>query len=206
MNSELLQTYLVTDEGQLHGRDFFAVIEEALQGGITLLQLREKNGTSKEFYEKAVKLKELSIHYHVPLIINDRVDIAIAVDADGVHVGQMDLPVTVVRNIIGQDKIVGVTANTAALAVKAQREGADYVGAGAMFPTGTKKDTTALAIDKLQEITASITIPVVAIGGITVDNASQLVGSGIAGVAVSSGILGADTIAEAAKALRNIKF
>lgn len=203
---QALALYLVTDKGRLEGRDFYTVVEEALAGGITMLQLREKKETGRQFYETAVRLKAMAQKYQVPFLINDRIDIALAVDADGVHVGQKDIPVAVVRELVGKHKIVGATANTALLAQKAQKEGADYVGAGAVFATGTKEDAKPLTKEELTHIAESITIPVVAIGGITVENAPKLVGTQIAGLAVSSGILASHRIKETIEAFHKIKL
>lgn len=193
-DSKMLKVYLVTDNGQLKGRDFFDVIEESLKGGVTLVQLREKNITSREFYEKALKLREITKKYNVPLIINDRVDIAMAVNADGVHVGQKDIPVSEVKRISGGKLIVGATANTVELAKEAEKQGADYIGSGAMFSTPTKDDAKPMTKDMLKNIVNSVNIPVCAIGGINIDNVIELKNTGIAGVAVSSGIMGVENV------------
>lgn len=199
-----LGVYLITDEGKLQGRDFYAVVEKALQGGVTMVQLREKKGTSREFYEKAKRLRILTMQYQVPLIINDRVDIALAVSADGVHIGQKDIPAQEVRKITGNSMIIGVTANTIELARQAEADGADYLGTGAVFSTSTKQDAKPLTIERLKEITTSVHIPIVAIGGITIENAKALEGSGVAGMAVSSGIMGEKNPDEAAEKLKKI--
>ena len=193
-DSKMLKIYLVTDNGQLKGRDFFDVVEESLKGGVTLVQLREKNITSREFYEKALKLREITKKYNVPLIINDRVDIAMAVNADGVHVGQKDIPVSEVKRISGGKLIVGATANTVELAKEAEKQGADYIGSGAMFSTPTKDDAKPMTKDMLKNIVNSVNIPVCAIGGINIDNVIELKNTGIAGVAVSSGIMGVENV------------
>ncbi len=193
-DSKMLKVYLVTDNGQLKGRDFFDVVEESLKGGVTLVQLREKNITSREFYEKALKLREITKKYNVPLIINDRVDIAMAVNADGVHVGQKDIPVSEVKRISGGKLIVGATANTVELAKEAEKQGADYIGSGAMFSTPTKDDAKPMTKDMLKNIVNSVNIPVCAIGGINIDNVIELKNTGIAGVAVSSGIMGVENV------------
>lgn len=186
-----LTLYLITDNNALNGRDFFECVESALKGGVTMVQLREKNITSREFYLKALKLKEMTSYYNIPLIINDRLDIALAVNADGVHVGQNDIPVKVVRNIVNKDFIVGATAPSKELALNAEVEGADYIGAGAVFTTKTKSDTKSLSKIELNKICTSIKIPVTAIGGICLKNISELKNTGICGAAVSSGIMGA---------------
>lgn len=193
-DSKMLKVYLVTDNGQLKGRDFFDVVEESLKGGVTLVQLREKNITSREFYEKALKLREITKKYNVPLIINDRVDIAMAINADGVHVGQKDIPVSEVKRISGGKLIVGATANTVELAKEAEKQGADYIGSGAMFSTPTKDDAKPMTKDMLKNIVNSVNIPVCAIGGINIDNVIELKNTGIAGVAVSSGIMGVENV------------
>ena len=202
----LLKVYLVTDHMALKGRDFYQAIEQALQGGVTLVQLREKEISSREYYEKAVKIKNLTDQYSITLIINDRVDIALAVGAAGVHVGQKDLPVSKVREIVGSQMIVGATAKTVSLAVQAEKEGADYIGSGAIFQTSTKQDAAALSMKELKEITTSIHIPVVAIGGINIGNMEQLKGTGVAGIAVSSGILGEMEPAKAAEKMKKAQF
>lgn len=205
-DSKMLKVYLVTDNGQLKGRDFFDVVEESLKGGVTLVQLREKNITSREFYEKALKLREITKKYNVPLIINDRVDIAMAVDADGVHVGQKDIPVSEVKRISGGKLIVGATANTVELAKEAEKQGADYIGSGAMFSTPTKDDAKPMTKDMLKNIVNSVNIPVCAIGGINIDNVIELKNTGIAGVAVSSGIMGVENVFDISNTFLKLKY
>ena len=201
LNCEL---YLVTDRTVLNNMDLYFSVEKAILGGVTLVQLREKALTSREFYNTAIKIKEITDKYCIPLIINDRLDIAIAVDAAGVHLGQKDLPADVARSIIGNDKIIGVSTATIEEAVIAEKAGADYIGVGAMFSTKTKDDTRAVTIELLTEIKHSVTIPVAAIGGITEDNASLLKPSGIDGIAVVSAILGKKDVKEAAKTMKEI--
>lgn len=205
-DSKMLKVYLVTDNGQLKGRDFFDVVEESLKGGVTLVQLREKNITSREFYEKALKLREITKKYNVPLIINDRVDIAMAVNADGVHVGQKDIPVSEVKRISGGKLIVGATANTVELAKEAEKQGADYIGSGAMFSTPTKDDAKPMTKDMLKNIVNSVNIPVCAIGGINIDNVIELKNTGIAGVAVSSGIMGVENVFDISNTFLKLKY
>ena len=205
-DGNFLKVYVVTDNGQLRGRDFFEVVEESLKGGVTLIQLREKNITSREYYEKALKLHELTKKYNVPLIINDRVDIALAVGAEGVHVGQKDIPVSEVKRISGGKLIVGATANTVELALEAERQGADYIGSGAVFTTPTKDDAKPMSKKKKKNITDAVKIPVCAIGGINIDNVEKLKGTGIKGVAVSSGIIGADDVYGVSKRFFDLKF
>ena len=189
-----LKFYLVTDSDILRGRDFYNSIEEALKGGVTMLQLREKNASGKEFLEKAIKLRELTKKYNVKFIINDRVDIAMLCDADGVHVGQSDIPANKVREIIGEDKIVGVSARTVEEALTAKENGADYLGVGAMFTTRTKLDAKSVSIEKLKEIKEVIKLPVVAIGGLSLSNIYKLKECNVDGYAVVSAILGAENI------------
>lgn len=191
--------YLVTDRDVLRGRDLIKCIEESILGGVTLVQLREKNVTSREFYEIAIKVKEVTSKYNVPLIINDRLDIALAIDADGLHIGQKDLPASVARKILGKDKILGVSAATLKEAIKAEKDGADYLGVGAVFSTSTKKDTRDVSYETLSSITASVNIPVVAIGGINENNVTKLKGSNIDGIAVVSCILGKEDVKGAAE-------
>lgn len=199
-----LKLYLVTDNNQLRGRDFFNVVEEAIRGGVTMVQIREKNITLREFYEKALLLKNITNRYHIPLLINDRVDIAMAVDAEGVHIGQKDIPVSEIRKIFGSEKIIGATANTIELAIEAEKQGADYLGVGALFSTTTKKDTKPISTHKLKEIAKSVKIPVVAIGGISIDNIEKLDKTDIDGVAVSSGIMGYDDILDKTNMFKNM--
>ena len=189
-----LKLYLVTDSDILRGRDFYNCIEEALKGGVTMLQLREKNASGKEFLEKAIKLRELTKKYNVKFIINDRVDIAMLCDADGVHVGQSDIPANKVRELMGEDKIVGVSARTVEEAIRAKENGADYLGVGAMFTTRTKLDAKSVSIEKLKEIKELIKLPVVAIGGLSLSNIDKLKECNVDGYAVVSAILGAENI------------
>ena len=186
--------YLVTDRDVLRGRDLIKCIEESILGGVTLVQLREKNVTSREFYEIAIKVKEVTSRYNIPLIINDRLDIALAIDADGLHIGQKDLPASVARKILGKDKILGVSAATLQESLKAEKDGADYLGVGAVFSTSTKKDTRDVSYETLSSITSSVNIPVVAIGGI-----NELKESNIDGIAVISCILGKEDVKGAAE-------
>ena len=168
---------------------FCTIVEKALQAGVTVLQLREKTATTRDFYQLALRIKPIARQYNVPLLINDRLDIALAVDADGVHVGQEDLPVAVVRRLIGPDKILGATAATVAAAQTAEREGADYIGSGAMFPTLTKPGKQVLPLNMLAQIKQAVQVPVVAIGGITADNLLTLKITGVDGLAVVSAIM-----------------
>ncbi|KAE9631352.1 thiamine phosphate synthase [Defluviitalea raffinosedens] len=198
--------YLVTDRDILAGRNLESAVEEAIQGGVTLVQLREKDITSLEFYNMALRIKRITSQYNIPLIINDRLDIALAVDAEGVHLGQRDIPCVIARKIIGENKIVGVSASTLEEAKKAEKDGADYIGVGAVFPTSTKQDARDVSVDLLKEIKQSVAIPVVAIGGINEDNVSLLKDTNIDGIAVVSAILGKKDIKSAAFCLRNQRF
>ena len=198
--------YLVTDRRNKTDDEFLNIIEEAIKGGTTIVQLREKTASTKEFYDLALKVKEITSRYGVPLLINDRIDIALAVGSDGVHIGQDDMPADIAREIIGEDKILGVSASTVEEAKKAEIDSADYIGSGAVFPTSTKDDADSVSKEELKEIVDSIDIPVVAIGGITVENASTLKGSGIAGVSVVSAIMSAEDPKEASEKLKEIYF
>ncbi|SDI54074.1 thiamine phosphate synthase [Desulfosporosinus hippei] len=194
--------YLVTDRKILGSRDLAACVEKAIQGGVTLVQLREKSVSSKEFLELALRVKEITSHYEIPLIINDRLDIALAVDAEGLHIGQDDLPMIKARELFGKDKIIGVSASTLEEALLAQQQGADYLGVGAIFSTATKADAPEVSLEQLSQIKKSVSIPIVAIGGINLSNLKQVIGTGIDGVSVVSAILAQEDILQAAKKFR----
>ena len=198
--------YLVTDHRDKTDEEFLKIIEEAIKGGTSIVQLREKTASTKDFYQLALKVKEITSKYDVPLLINDRIDIALAVDSEGVHIGQDDMPADIARKIIGEDKILGVSASTVEEAKKAQEGGADYIGSGAVFPTATKDDADSVSKEELKEIVDSIDIPAVAIGGITLENAGTLKDTGIAGFSVVSAIMSADDPKEASQKLREIYF
>ena len=198
--------YLVTDRRNKTDEEFLNIIEEAIKGGTTVVQLREKDASTKEFYDLALKVKEITHRYDVPLLINDRIDIALAVDSEGVHIGQDDMPADIARSIIGEDKILGVSASTVEEAKKAELDGADYIGSGAVFPTSTKDDADSVPLDLLKEIVDSIDIPTVAIGGITLENAPLLKDSGIAGFSVVSAIMSAEDPKGASLKLKEIYF
>ena len=198
-----LSLYLVTDKSD-DVEKFLNTIEEAIKGGTTVVQIREKTAETLDFYNLALKVKEITTKYHVPLIINDRVDVALAIDADGVHVGQSDMPCDVTRRLIGEDKILGVSAATIDEAQKAQKDGADYIGTGAVFPTQTKDDAPKITKDDLKEIVKSIDIPVVAIGGISLENAHELKDTGIAGLSVVSAIMSSDNPKKSSEELLEI--
>ncbi|QAT40714.1 thiamine phosphate synthase [Clostridium sp. JN-9] len=193
--------YLVTDRDLLKNIDICTAVEQAIQGGVTLVQLREKELSSLEFYNTALKVKKVTDKYNIPLIINDRLDIALAVDAAGVHVGQSDIPAAIARKLIGPDKILGVSTATVEESIEAEKNGADYIGAGAVFPTSTKLDARAVTVEMLKSIKKNIKIPVVAIGGISENNVQSLRDADIDGVAVISAILGKQNIKEASESL-----
>lgn len=205
MNKKLdYSLYLVTDRSVLGNKSLEESIKKAILGGVTVVQLREKMVSSMEFYNIALKVKAITDKYNVPLIINDRLDIALAVDAAGVHVGQKDLPAKVARKVLGDKKILGVSTATVKEAIKAEKDGADYLGIGSVFQTSTKKDARNISVDKLREIKGFVNIPAVAIGGVNESNVSKLKGTNIDGIAVISAILGKDDVGLAATNLKNI--
>ena len=191
---KMMKLYAVTDRAWTGKQTLFEQAEAAMRGGITCLQLREKNMDKDEFLKEALEMKDLCRSYNVPLIINDDPYIAVKSGADGVHIGQKDMSLKEAREITGNGMIIGVTAALPELAVKAEKNGADYIGSGAVFGSSTKADAKPLSHDVLREITASVKIPVVAIGGITRDNMAKLAGTGIAGAALVSAIFSADDI------------
>lgn len=197
-----LLLYAVTDRHWLGKRSLKEVVKESLDGGVTFVQLREKTLEDDKFLEEAKELKQLCKEYDVPFVINDNVDIAIAMDADGVHVGQSDMEAGNVREKLGPDKIIGVSAQTVEQAVLAEKRGADYLGVGAVFPTGSKDDAVEVSHETLKAICEAVSIPVIAIGGISVNNVSELAGSGIVGIAVISAIYAAKDIKKAAEDLK----
>ncbi len=197
-----LLLYGVTDRHWLNGRTLSEVVRESLAGGVTMLQLREKHLDDATFLAEARALQRLCREFRVPFLINDRVDICLAIGADGVHVGQSDMEAGDVRAKLGPDKIIGVTAKTVEQARLAEQRGANYLGVGAVFPTGTKSDTSVIRHETLQEICAAVSIPVVAIGGITQENAGLLSGRGVHGIAVVSAIYGQQNIRLAAEELK----
>lgn len=197
-----LLLYAVTDRSWLNGQTLYDQVESALKGGVTFVQLREKNLDDEAFFEEAQEIKELCARYHVPFVINDNVELAARIGADGVHVGQSDMEAMDVRKILGPDKIIGVSAQTVEQAKKAQEHGADYLGVGAVFPTGSKADAVEVERRVVKEICDAVDIPVVAIGGITVDNVTELKGNGLDGIAVISAIFAQKDIEQAAKMLK----
>ena len=190
--------YAVTDRSWLkEGQSLFAVCEDVLAGGATFLQIREKDLDADSFEAEAAKLRDLCRKYHVPYVVNDSVEIALAIDADGVHVGQSDIQGRDIRSLIGPDRILGISAGTVEEAVAAEAAGADYIGVGAVFGTSTKANVRNLSVEKLREICTAVSIPVVAIGGINAGNLPALSGSGVDGVAVVSAIFASETPGEA---------
>ena len=196
--------YLVTDSELMSTETVEQAVEQAIKGGCTLVQLREKKLSSLDFYKTALKVKTITDHYNIPLIINDRVDIALAVDAAGVHVGQSDLPAKIIRNIIGNDKILGISASSLTEAMQAEKEGADYLGVGAMFITGTKTDAELVSLESLKEIKRTTSLPIVAIGGINKDTIPLLADTGIDGIAVVSAIISEKDIFMAASKIKSL--
>jgi len=184
MLKETLRLYLVTNRYQDPLETFLKKVEQACQSGVTMIQLREKQLTTNQYYELAKIVKQITDTYQVPLIIDDRLDVCLAVDAAGLHIGDDELPVSVARQVLGTEKILGVTAKTVKRALEAEKSGADYLGTGAIFPTTTKENTPITLISTLKDICQAVGIPVVAIGGLTCENIHQLSGTGIAGIAV----------------------
>lgn len=203
-DKESLLLYAVTDRAWLDGATLYEQVELALQGGATFIQLREKELDEENFLKEAIEIKELCGRYGVPFVVNDNVDIALRMNADGVHVGQSDMEAGDVRKLIGEDKILGVSAQTVEQAVMAQKRGADYLGVGAVFHTGSKDDADDVSHETLKAICDAVDIPVVAIGGISRDNVMQLSGSGICGIAVISAIFAQKDIKAATAELKEL--
>ena len=194
MNREALRLYLVTNRYQDSLESFLEKVETACRSGVTIIQLREKNLTTNQYYQLAKQVKEITDAYQVPLIIDDRLDVCLAVDAAGLHIGDDELPVSVARQVLGPEKILGVTAKTVKRALEAETSGADYLGTGAIFPTTTKENAPITLISTLKTICQTVAIPVVAIGGLTSENIDQLAETGIAGVAVVRDLMQAEDI------------
>ena len=194
MNREVLRLYLVTNRYQDSLESFLEKVETACRAGVTLVQLREKTLTTNQYYQLAKEVKEITDAYNIPLIIDDRLDVCLAVDAAGLHIGDDELPVSVARKVLGPEKILGVTAKTVKRALEAEEGGADYLGTGAIFPTTTKENAPITLISTLKTICQRVAIPVVAIGGLTSENIDQLMGTGIAGVAVVRDLMQAEDI------------
>lgn len=196
--------YLVTDRDLMSTKDLETAVEKAIDGGVTMVQLREKSASSRQFYEQAVYIKKITDYYGIPLIINDRIDIALSVNATGVHIGQSDIPASVARKIIGKDMILGVSASSVREALQAQNDGADYLGVGAMFPTGTKTDAQTVSMEELRQIRQAVSLPIVVIGGINRENAASFRDTGIDGLAVVSAIISQPDIKAAAGELKRL--
>lgn len=194
--------YFITDSTGFSEEEFLYRVEQALKGGVTLLQLREKDKATREYISLAEKVHRLTKRYGIPLIIDDRVDVALAVDAEGVHLGQSDMPVDIARRILGNDKIIGATAKTVQQALEAFRNGADNLGVGAIYPTTTKVKTVLTSVDTLKDIVKSVPIPVNAIGGLNKDNMDVLRNTGIAGICVVSAIMKAENPQTAATEIK----
>lgn len=198
--------YLVTDRTLMSTATLTEAVEQAILGGCTMVQLREKELSSLEFYKQAMEIKQITDQYHVPLIINDRIDIAMAVKADGVHIGQSDIPAAVARKLIGADMLLGVSAASVTEALQAEKDGADYLGVGAMFPTGTKTDADLVSMEELQNIRQAVNLPIVVIGGINKENASLFHSAGIDGLAIVSAIIAQPDIRKAAAEIKELFY
>ncbi len=201
ISEEQMRLYLVTDSTGLPEDLFLNKVEQALKGGVTFLQIREKDKSTRQYIELAGKVHEISRKYNVPLIVDDRIDVAMAIDAEGVHLGQSDMPIDIAREILGEDKIIGGTTKTVEQAVEAYQNGADYLGVGAIYPTTTKVKTVLTSVDTLKDICAAVPIPVNAIGGLNKDNIFVLKEAPIAGICVVSAIMKAEDSYLAAKEL-----
>ncbi len=195
--------YLVTDRRLMSSQTIEESVGAAVAGGVSVVQLREKDCTSREFYELAVRVKKITAPKNVPLIINDRIDICLAADADGVHLGQKDVPCAEARRILGADKLIGVSAALLEEACQAQADGADYLGVGAVFPTETKSDTRPVTVEIIREIRKAVTIPFVVIGGVNEENIGKLYGLGINGAAVVSAVASRNDVSAAARIMRS---
>lgn len=194
LNNKSLLLYAITDSSWLNGKTLPEAVEEAILGGATFIQLREKNLNYEEFLKIAIEVKSVTDKYNIPFVINDNVDVAVQVDADGAHIGQSDEEINIAREKLGNKKIIGLSARTVEEAVKAEENGADYIGVGAIFNTSTKLDANTVSIETLKQICKTVKIPVVAIGGISKDNVHELMGTGIAGISVVSAIFAQDNI------------
>jgi thiamine-phosphate pyrophosphorylase len=197
--------YLVTDRSFLGSQSIEKAVEEAIKGGVTVVQLREKNLSTREFYNLGLRLKTITSYYKVPLFINDRVDIALAIDADGVHLGQSDMELNIARKILGKDKLIGISTENLSQAKQAELDGADYIGVGAVFYTSTKNDINKpIELEGLKEICSNIKIPKIAIGGININNLKEIFRAGADGAALVSAILDNENILEASNKLLKI--
>ena len=204
VNADAMTLYAVTDRTWVKDTTLMDQVKEALEGGITFLQLREKHLSKEEFIKEAREMQELSKEYKVPFVINDNIEVALAVDADGVHIGQDDMSVEEARKLLGEDKIIGVSAHNVEEAIKAQKGGADYLGVGAVCATSTKKDANVVSKEEIKKICHTVEIPVVAIGGIKKENIKTLEGTDVDGVAVVSAIFAAKDIKKDTKQLRSL--
>ena len=204
VNADAMTLYAVTDRTWVKDTTLMDQVKEALEGGITFLQLREKHLSKEEFIKEAREMKELSKEYKVPFVINDNIEVALVVDADGVHIGQDDMSVEEARKLLGEDKIIGVSAHNVEEAIKAQKGGADYLGVGAVCATSTKKDANVVSKEEIKKICHTVEIPVVAIGGIKKENIKTLEGTDVDGVAVVSAIFAAKDIKKDTKQLRSL--
>ena len=198
---KMMKLYLVTDSTGLSEEVFLEKVRDALEGGVTLIQLREKNKTTREYMELATRVHDITKEFGVPLIIDDRIDVAMAIGAEGVHLGQSDMPIDIARKIVGDDMIIGATTKTVPQALEAYKNGADYLGVGAIYPTTTKVKTVLTSVDTLKEICAAVPIPANAIGGLNKDNLEILKGTPIAGICVVSAIMKAEDSGKAAREL-----
>jgi len=196
--------YLVTDRELLGGKELMATVVEAINGGVNVIQLREKNISTRHFYYLALELKELTARHKVPFIINDRIDVALAIDADGIHIGQSDMPLLTARSLMGPEKIIGVSVTSVEQALGAEADGADYLGVGSIFSTGTKADADYVSLAALKEIKKYVKIPVVAIGGINEHNIGEVIETGVDGVAVVSAIVACSDPRSAAETISRI--
>lgn len=204
MNSIDLTLYVVTDREILGEKDLIKSIEQAILGGATVVQLREKNISTKDFHKIAIEAKKVTSKYKVPLIINDRIDIVLSSEADGLHIGQDDMPLEIARTILGEEKIIGVSVRSVSEAIVAEKRGADYLGVGAVFPTESKSDATLVGLTELKRIKDKVNIPVVAIGGINETNTKEVMEHKADGVAVISAVFSKEDITDASKALLKI--
>jgi thiamine-phosphate pyrophosphorylase len=203
LNPKDLLLYLCTDRLLALGRPITAAVEEAIAGGVTMVQLREKDASSREVYKIALEVQAITKRHHIPLVIDDRLDIALAVGAEGLHIGQSDLPLSAARRLVGKEMFIGISASTVEEALEAERNGADYLGVGAVYPTGSKADAgDAIGLERFEKICAAVKIPVAGIGGVNPDNAGAVIKAGAAGIAVISAILSQPDIGEAARNLR----
>lgn len=205
-DNKSLLLYAVTDRAWLNGDTLYGQVEKAIKGGVTFVQLREKNLDEKSFLDEAAEIQKLCKRYNIPFVVNDNVEIARKINADGVHVGQSDMKTENARAILGEDKIIGVSVQTVKQALLAEKQGADYLGVGAVFPTGSKADADDVSYETLKSICKAVSIPVVAIGGISASNISKLKGSGISGIAVISAIFAAEDIESATKNLKELSL